>query len=122
MDSSERVSADAHSLWTKLCWIEIAQTNSYHISLPYILGSFLIDKVVPQANGESSKVKVKVRVNILGIFTTSSASLVEKTETPEEEAKEEPMEVISLLLKSNANILNLVLGLLHLEKKAGVVS
>ncbi len=68
-----------------------------NFSFLYIVGSFLIDKVVPQASGESSKVKVKVRVNIHGIFTTSSASLVEKTETAEEEAKEEPMEVKIIL-------------------------
>ena len=93
--------------------LEIMFDQLQHYFFFLHLGSFLIDKVVPQANGESSKVKVKVRVNIHGIFTTSSASLVEKTETPEEEAKEEPMEVISLLLKSNANILKLTLLFMH---------
>ena len=48
---------------------------------------------MPQANGESSKVKVKVRVNIHGMFNVSSASMVEKQEAVEEEPKEEPMEV-----------------------------
>lgn len=52
-------------------------------------GQFLIQKVVPQASGESSKVKVKVRVNIHGIFSVSSASLVEVQKTDE---TEEPME------------------------------
>lgn len=52
-------------------------------------GQFLIQKVVPQATGESSKVKVKVRVNIHGIFSVSSASLVEVHKTDE---SEEPME------------------------------
>lgn len=51
-------------------------------------GSFTIDKVVPQATGDSSKVKVKVRVNINGVFTVSTASMIEKVEN-----KEEPMEV-----------------------------
>lgn len=34
--------------------------------------------MVPQPDGDSSKVKVKVRVNIHGIFSVSSASLIEK--------------------------------------------
>ena len=58
-----------------------------------VSGSFAINKVVPQANGESSKVKVKVRVNIHGMFNVASASMVEKQEAAEEESKEEPMEV-----------------------------
>lgn len=53
------------------------------------LGKYLIQKVVPQASGESSKVKVKVRVNIHGIFSVSSASLVEVQKSDE---TEEPME------------------------------
>lgn len=52
-------------------------------------GQFLIQKVVPQTSGESSKVKVKVRVNIHGIFSVSSASLVEVQKSDE---GEEPME------------------------------
>ncbi|XP_068181224.1 heat shock 70 kDa protein 4b [Antennarius striatus] len=60
--------------------------------MPYpdpTIGQFLIQKVVPQASGESSKVKVKVRVNIHGIFSVSSASLVEMHKSDE---NEEPME------------------------------
>lgn len=56
--------------------------------LPYpdpTIGQFVIQKVVPQATGESSKVKVKVRVNIHGIFSVSSASLVEVQKSEEEE-------------------------------------
>ncbi|ESO06143.1 hypothetical protein HELRODRAFT_106017 [Helobdella robusta] len=52
------------------------------------IGSYTIDKVTPSANGESSKIKVKVRVNIHGLFGVSSASMVEKIETVNE-----PMEV-----------------------------
>lgn len=44
---------------------------------------------MPQASGESSKVKVKVRVNIHGIFSVSSASLVEVMKCEE---GEEPMD------------------------------
>ncbi|XP_035290134.1 heat shock 70 kDa protein 4a [Anguilla anguilla] len=63
--------------------------------LPYpdpTIGQFMVQKVVPQASGESSKVKVKVRVNIHGIFSVSSASLVEVQKSAE---GEEPMETES---------------------------
>uniref|UniRef100_A0A3Q0RTA7 Heat shock protein 4a n=1 Tax=Amphilophus citrinellus TaxID=61819 RepID=A0A3Q0RTA7_AMPCI len=60
--------------------------------LPYptaTIGQFLIQNVVPQASGESAKVKVKVRVNVHGVFSVSSASMVEVVKTAE---GEEPME------------------------------
>ncbi|XP_073727156.1 heat shock 70 kDa protein 4a [Misgurnus anguillicaudatus] len=60
--------------------------------LPYpdpTIGQFNIQKVVPQASGESAKVKVKVRVNVHGLFSVSSASLVEVIKPTE---GEEPME------------------------------
>uniref|UniRef100_A0A4W3J0E6 Heat shock protein 4a n=1 Tax=Callorhinchus milii TaxID=7868 RepID=A0A4W3J0E6_CALMI len=50
----------------------------------------MIHCLVPQADGLSSKVKVKVRVNIHGIFNVSSASLVEVQKS--EEADDTPME------------------------------
>uniref|UniRef100_A0AAQ5XJM8 Heat shock protein 4 like n=1 Tax=Amphiprion ocellaris TaxID=80972 RepID=A0AAQ5XJM8_AMPOC len=49
--------------------------------LPYPdhrIGRFSVHNVVPQPDGDSSKVKVKVRVNVHGIFSVSSASLIEK--------------------------------------------
>ncbi|TSN67065.1 Heat shock 70 kDa protein 4L [Bagarius yarrelli] len=49
--------------------------------LPYpdtAIGRFTIQNVAPQSDGDSSKVKVKVRVNVHGIFSVSSASLIEK--------------------------------------------
>lgn len=52
-------------------------------------GQYVIQKVVPQATGESSKVKVKVRMNVHGIFSVSSASLVEVQKSDD---NEEPME------------------------------
>lgn len=55
----------------------------------YALGQFLIKNVVPQASGESAKIKVKVRVNVHGVFSVSSASLVEVVKAAE---GEEPME------------------------------
>ncbi|XP_068187462.1 heat shock 70 kDa protein 4a [Antennarius striatus] len=60
--------------------------------LPYpntSIGQFLIQNVAPQASGESAKVKVKVRVNVHGVFSVSSASLIEVVKTTE---GEEPME------------------------------
>ncbi|CAJ0954227.1 unnamed protein product [Ranitomeya imitator] len=50
---------------------------------------FHVQKVVPQVDGSSSKVKVKVRVNVHGIFSVSSASLVEVHKTDD---SEEPMD------------------------------
>lgn len=52
------------------------------------IGKFTVDKVVPQPTGEAAKVKVKVRVNINGLFSVSSASMTEKIDKTEE-----PMEV-----------------------------
>lgn len=60
-----------------------------HQILSLVAGQFTIQKVSPQASGECSKVKVKVRVNVHGIFSVSSASLVEVLKTAE---GEEPME------------------------------
>ncbi|KAL9836307.1 heat shock 70 kDa protein 4 isoform 1-T1 [Geothlypis trichas] len=60
--------------------------------LPYpdpAIAHFLVQKVTPQTDGSSSKVKVKVRINIHGIFSVSSASLVEVHKSDE---NEEPME------------------------------
>jgi heat shock 70kDa protein 4 len=50
------------------------------------IGSFQVQNVVPNAEGEPSKIKVKVRVNLHGIFSVSQASLIEvvkKTVTEE---------------------------------------
>lgn len=52
-------------------------------------GNFLIQNVVPQESGESAKVKVKVRVNVHGVFSVASASLIEIVKPAE---GEEPME------------------------------
>ncbi|KAL0969063.1 hypothetical protein UPYG_G00222200 [Umbra pygmaea] len=49
--------------------------------LPYPdvrIGHFSVQNVVPQPDGDISKVKVKVRINVHGIFSVSSASLMEK--------------------------------------------
>lgn len=56
------------------------------------LGTFLIEKVVPQSSGDSSKVKVKVRIDSNGIFKIAQASMVEKL-GEEESAQNEQMDV-----------------------------
>uniref|UniRef100_A0A669D0E2 Heat shock protein 4a n=1 Tax=Oreochromis niloticus TaxID=8128 RepID=A0A669D0E2_ORENI len=72
--------------------------------LPYpkaTIGQFLIQNVVPQASGESAKVKVKVRVNVHGVFSVSSASLVEVVKTAE---GEEPMETDQIVKEEEAEV------------------
>nr|WBG54462.1 heat shock protein [Austinograea rodriguezensis] len=49
-----------------------------------IIGHYTIENVNPGPEGECQKVKVKVRVNLHGLFTVASASLTEKKETVEE--------------------------------------
>ncbi|KAK7496450.1 hypothetical protein BaRGS_00012372 [Batillaria attramentaria] len=56
------------------------------------IGQFKVSGVSPQPNGESSKVKVKVRVNGSGLFSVSGATMYEKVEG-EEISKEDSMEV-----------------------------
>ena len=51
--------------------------------------------VVPQANGDSSKVKVKVRININGLFNVSGATITEKVENLPAAEEQEPMDVDS---------------------------
>uniref|UniRef100_A0A671WE01 Heat shock protein family A (Hsp70) member 4 like n=1 Tax=Sparus aurata TaxID=8175 RepID=A0A671WE01_SPAAU len=66
--------------------------------LPYPdhrIGCFSIQSVVPQPDGDSSKVKVKVRVNVHGIFSVSSASLIEK-----QKGEGEDMQIDSDSMKS----------------------
>ncbi|EPY77468.1 heat shock protein isoform 5, partial [Camelus ferus] len=50
------------------------------------IGRFIVQNVSAQKDGEKSRVKVKVRVNTHGIFTISTASMVEKVPTEENEA------------------------------------
>lgn len=42
------------------------------------IGIFTVNNVVPTAEGESSKVKVKARINVHGVFSLSSATMIEK--------------------------------------------
>lgn len=60
------------------------------------IGRFTVQNVTPQNDGECSKVKVKVRVNIHGIFNVSSASLIEKQKADSGQIDDVPMETDQL--------------------------
>ncbi|XP_038201235.1 heat shock protein 105 kDa isoform X2 [Arvicola amphibius] len=49
------------------------------------IGRFVVQNVSAQKDGEKSKVKVKVRVNTHGIFTISTASMVDKVPAEEDD-------------------------------------
>lgn len=66
-------------------FIKFIRIDKYHGNI-YLSGCFNIQKVTPAANGESAKVKVKVRVNTHGIFSVMSAT---QTEQLEDDGKEE---------------------------------
>ncbi|XP_004604599.2 heat shock protein 105 kDa isoform X3 [Sorex araneus] len=51
------------------------------------IGRFIVQNVSAQKDGEKSRVKVKVRVNTHGIFTISTASMVEKVPAEESEVE-----------------------------------
>ncbi|OAD58715.1 Heat shock 70 kDa protein 4L, partial [Eufriesea mexicana] len=53
------------------------------------IGTCTIKNVKPTSEGELSKVKIKVRINLNGILTIVSASLIEKREVVQQEKEEE---------------------------------
>ena len=66
----------------------VSSSDEPMILNPFI-GTFEIGEVRPMPDGANQKVKVKVRMNLNGVFTVNSASMVEKQEIEEEV----PMEV-----------------------------
>lgn len=64
--------------------------------IPYsdnYIGQFTVRDVKPTSDGASQKVKVKARINLNGVFSISSATLLEKSELQDEPAPpSEPME------------------------------
>lgn len=70
---------------------------------PYI-GQFIVKDVKPTAEGESQKVKVKVRVNIHGILLVNHATLMEKREPGDQELEEN--EAMDTDQKGGANVDN----------------
>jgi len=65
------------------------------------IGNFKINNIIAQASGESSKVKVKVRVDSHGVFKVISASMYEKLEVEE---AEEPKEMETDAPKDQAKV------------------
>lgn len=49
----------------------------------YLTGVFTIENVVPTAEGDISKVKLKVRLNIHGIFFVKTATMVQSVLYPD---------------------------------------
>lgn len=67
---------------------------SDHVPFPdQIIGQWFIKDIAPTTEGESQKIKLKVRVNIHGIITIASASLVEKREAASTEAEGETPDI-----------------------------
>ncbi|KAG8505391.1 Heat shock 70 kDa protein 4L [Galemys pyrenaicus] len=59
--------------------LEAFYTNLHEVPYPDPrIGSFAVQNVSPQLDGDSAKVKVKVRVDIHGIFSVASAAVVER--------------------------------------------
>ncbi|XP_005102694.1 heat shock 70 kDa protein 4 [Aplysia californica] len=75
--------------------LSASYSNASDIPFPSTdIGEFKINDIVAQTNGESSKVKVKVRVDSHGVFRIISASMYEKLEGAEEEEEgKDSMEV-----------------------------
>ncbi|XP_052585890.1 heat shock 70 kDa protein 4L isoform X1 [Peromyscus californicus insignis] len=72
--------------------LEAFYTNLHEVPYPDPrIGNFTIQNVFPQSDGDSSKVKVKVRINIHGIFSVASASVIEK-QNLEGDHSDAPME------------------------------
>lgn len=68
--------------------------NRWHDSLKFIkyylflTGQWLIKDIKANSEGESQKIKVKVRINIHGLFTVASASLYERKDASDPEDPE----------------------------------
>jgi hypothetical protein len=71
-----------------------------------LIGTFMVDKVAPQPSGDSSKVKVKVRVNGHGIFSVSGASMTEKIEVTAEESAMDVDGVAGVALAADKTAVN----------------
>ncbi|XP_059174852.1 heat shock 70 kDa protein 4-like [Physella acuta] len=85
----------------------LTATYSNHSGIPYPnseIGVFKINNVSSQANGDSSKVKVKVRINAHGLFNVVSASMYEKLDGTEDgDEVKDSMEVDEDAKKKEAN-------------------
>ncbi|MEJ1277466.1 hypothetical protein NN561_008383 [Cricetulus griseus] len=75
----------------QLCASLLARVEPPLIAVMDQARNFTIQNVFPQSDGDSSKVKVKVRINIHGIFSVASASVIEK-QNLEGDHNDAPME------------------------------
>nr|UNE55961.1 heat shock 70 kDa protein cognate 4 [Paroster macrosturtensis] len=67
----------------------------YGSDIPYpdrMIGQWLVKDIKPTPDGESQKIKVKVRINIHGLFNVASASLYERKDTLEEDGPDNNVE------------------------------
>ncbi|XP_017742221.1 PREDICTED: heat shock 70 kDa protein 4L [Rhinopithecus bieti] len=88
--------------------LEAFYTNLHEVPYPDArIGSFTIQNVFPQSDGDSSKVKVKVRVNIHGIFSVASASVIEK-QNLEGDHSDAPMETETSFKNENKDNMSAV--------------
>lgn len=67
----------------------------------WFIGRFLVNGVQPPATGEPAKVKVKVRINIHGLFVVNNAHMVELMQGPEEST--EPMDTADVTADNTAS-------------------
>nr|XP_010308330.1 PREDICTED: heat shock 70 kDa protein 4L isoform X4 [Balearica regulorum gibbericeps] len=75
--------------------LEAYYTHPHEVPYPDSrIGRFTIQNVGPQHDGDNSKVKVKVRVNIHGLFSVANASIIEKQNT-EGDHNDTPMDTES---------------------------
>ncbi|NWH30030.1 HS74L protein, partial [Chloropsis hardwickii] len=75
--------------------LEAYYTHPHEVPYPDSrIGRFTIQNVGPQHDGDNSKVKVKVRVNIHGLFSVASASIIEK-QSVEGDPNDTPMDTES---------------------------
>jgi len=68
--------------------IKAVYTGDLPFPDPFI-GQYNVKEIKPTVEGESSKVKVKVRINVHGIMSIVSAFIVEKKEASEEDSQQE---------------------------------
>ncbi|KAM6147943.1 heat shock 70 kDa protein 4L isoform 2-T2 [Erethizon dorsatum] len=86
--------------------LEAFYTNLHEVPYPDPrIGTFTIQNVFPQSDGDNSKVKVKVRVNIHGIFSVASASVIEK-QNLEGDHNDAPMETETSFKSENKDDLD----------------
>uniref|UniRef100_A0A803V001 Heat shock 70 kDa protein 4L n=1 Tax=Ficedula albicollis TaxID=59894 RepID=A0A803V001_FICAL len=75
--------------------LEAYYTHPHEVPYPDSrIGRFTIQNVGPQHDGDNSKVKVKVRVNIHGLFSVANASIIEK-QSVEGDHNDTPMDTES---------------------------